>query len=162
MITYSTKQAVINKVISFSTWSRSHLSTPLYNFTVYGYAVLYMYTASSKLWKMETFIKGIADIPYIGNYAQLIGWDVVQLEILLAIGLIIPRFQRKALWASTMLMGVFTLYLALMMSFVPDHLCDCGGVIESMGWNTHLAFNILWLILGIWSIRQKNNIIIYH
>lgn len=162
MITYSTKQAIINRAIRFSSWYRSHLSIPIYNFTVYGYAVLYMYTASSKLWDMEKFIKGIADVPYIGNYAQPIGWDVVQLEILLAIGLIIPRFQRRALLGSTVLIGIFTLYLALMMYFVPNHLCSCGGVIESMGWNTHLAFNILWLILGIWSIRQKSNIIIYH
>lgn len=104
---------------------------------------------------METFIKGIAEIPYIGNYAQPIGWDVAQLEILLAIGLILPRYQRNSLRGSTILMGIFTAYLAVMRLFVPDRLCSCGGVIESMGWGTHLAFNILWLILGINAIRQK-------
>lgn len=131
----------------------------LYQFTIYSYAVVYMYTASSKLWQMDIFITGVSKIPYLGNYAQPIGWDVVQLEILIAIGLIWPHFQRTALVGATILMGIFTVYLALMMRFVPDRLCHCGGVIESMGWGTHLAFNILWLILGIWAIRQKTNII---
>ncbi|WP_164124326.1 MauE/DoxX family redox-associated membrane protein [Sphingobacterium luzhongxinii] len=155
MITLWYKQAIVDRLDKTLRWYRRYLSKPIYNVTVYGYAMLYMYTASSKLWKMETFIKGIAEIPYIGSYAHPIGWDIAQLEILLAIGLILPRYQRTALWGSTILMGILTAYLALMMLFVPDRLCSCGGVIESMGWGTHLAFNIIWLILGIHAIRQK-------
>lgn len=157
MITYIDKWAITHRAGKISAWYNKYLSKTIFQITIYGYAVLYMYTASSKLWQMDIFIKGISKIPYIGQYAQLIGWDVVQLEILLAIALIVPRFRRTAIWGSTLLMGILTMYLALMMLFVPDRLCHCGGVIQSMGWGTHLAFNILWLILGVIAIRSQNN-----
>lgn len=123
---------------------------------VYAYAFLYMYTGYDKLYHLETFIDGNKKIPLIGQYAELIGWGIPILEILLAILLVFSfgRIERAALWISVVLMGVFTVYLATMLIFVPDRLCNCGGVIESIDWTTHLIFNLLWLGAGIYAIRK--------
>jgi len=122
----------------------------------YGYAFLYMYTGYDKLKHVEEFIEGNSKIPLIGQYAELIGWGIPVIEILLAVLLIIPflKVKRIALWASVILMGIFTLYLALMLLFADTKPCNCGGVIESMGWITHLIFNLLCLGAGIFAIRK--------
>jgi hypothetical protein len=121
---------------------------------IYGYAFLYMYTGWAKFTNMATFIKGNSKIPYLGAYAKLIGYGIPSLEIVLAILLIVPvyRIKRSALWTSTLLMAVFTIYLSLMVGFMEKKLCHCGGVIESMGWKTHIAFNLIWLIAGIYAL----------
>src|SRR5690606_41668501 len=88
---------------------------------VYGYIFLYMYTGYDKLLNVKEFINGNEKIPLIGQYAELIGWGIPVLEILLAVLLALPfiNVKRIALWPSVILMGVFTLYLALMLVFVP-------------------------------------------
>jgi hypothetical protein len=126
---------------------------------VYGYAFLYMFTGHNKLVNMETFVKGNKHIPVLGQYAEFIGWGIPLLEILLAIVLVYPwrKMQRWALWTSTLLMGIFTLYIALMLLFAEKRLCHCGGVIEEMGWHTHLIFNAVWVGLGMWAIQRLKN-----
>lgn len=125
---------------------------------IYGYAFLYMYTGWAKFMNISTFIRGNSKIPHLGQYAKLIGYGIPSLEIVLAILLVIPvyRIKRSALWTSTLLMGVFTIYLSLMVQFVEKKLCHCGGVIESMGWKTHIAFNLLWLIAGFFALVKTN------
>jgi len=125
-------------------------------FIIYSYAFLYMYTGYDKLLNIDSFIKGNSKIPYLGQYAKLIGWGIPILEILLAILLILPfpKIKLTVLWASVVLMGVFTLYLALMLAFVEDKLCHCGGVIASMSWSTHLLFNLCWIVAGIYAIKR--------
>jgi hypothetical protein len=70
--------------------------------------------------------------------------------------LIVPvyKIKRFALYASTFLMGIFALYLTLMVAFVEKKLCNCGGVIESMGWKTHIIFNVVWFIAGIYALKK--------
>ncbi|MEN5085909.1 MauE/DoxX family redox-associated membrane protein [Sphingobacterium faecium] len=123
---------------------------------IYGYAFLYFYTGITKLQIITEFIRGNSKIPYLGKYAELIGWGIPYLEILLAVLLIIPvyKIKRTALWVSTPLMGIFALYLTLMVAFVEKKLCNCGGVIESMGWKTHIIFNVVWFIAGIYALRK--------
>jgi len=123
---------------------------------IYGYVFLYFYTGIAKLQIITEFIRGNSKIPYIGKYAEQIGWGIPILEIVLAVLLIVPvyKIKRIALWVSTLLMGIFTLYLALMVFFVEDRLCNCGGVIESMGWKTHIIFNVVWFIAGIYALKK--------
>ena len=123
---------------------------------IYGYAFLYFYTGIAKLQIIAEFIRGNSKIPYLGKYAELIGWGIPSLEILLAVLLIIPiyKIKRFALYASTFLMGIFALYLILMVAFVEKKLCNCGGVIESMGWRTHIIFNVVWFIARIYALKK--------
>ena len=125
---------------------------------IFGYAFLFMYTGSDKLKNVEAFINGNMNIPYLGMHAEIISWSVPILECLLAMLLILPfiKLKRIALQISVYLMGVFTLYLGLMIFFVKENLCHCGGVLESMGWIPHLIFNLAWLGAGIFALIKLN------
>jgi hypothetical protein len=144
----STKRGSLIRRIACSIYRR------LPDVILYGYAFMYMYTGWAKFMNMATFIRGNSKIPYLGAYAKLIGYGIPILEVVLAILLIVPVYwiKRFALWTSTLLMGVFTLYLSLMVGFADKKLCHCGGVIESMGWKAHIVFNLIWLIAGIFAL----------
>ncbi len=121
-----------------------------------SYVFLFAYTGYSKLLDHVPFTRGIARIPVLGHFPEAIGWGVPTLELVLALGLVVPerRVQRVSIGISVILMAIFTLYLLLMVSLVKEKLCHCGGVIGSLGWTEHLMFNAAILALGIWSIRK--------
>ncbi|MGG5902531.1 MauE/DoxX family redox-associated membrane protein [Sphingobacterium daejeonense] len=122
------------------------------------YVFLFAYTGYSKMMDIAPFIKGIGRVPILGSHAAVIGWGIPALELLLALGMVLPsrKLRHNSLKASVALMGAFTAYLLLMIAFVREKLCHCGGVIGSMGWEQHLAFNIIILMLGMWAIRKNN------
>lgn len=121
-----------------------------------SYVFLFAYTGCSKLLDHVPFTMGISRVPVLGHFPEAIGWGVPILELVLALGMVVPkkRVQRVSFGISVTLMAIFTLYLLLMVSLVKEKLCHCGGVIGSLGWTEHLVFNAAILALGIWSIRK--------
>lgn len=122
----------------------------------YSYVFLFTYTGYSKLNDLEVFSKGLRKVPFLATFSVILAWGVPIIELMLAIGMILPigYIQKISFRASLVLMGAFTVYLLLMVLFVKEKLCNCGGVIGSLGWNEHLVFNLIILILGLWSIRK--------
>lgn len=143
---------------SVPTKNRPSLSRPLgwRNLVRLSYVFLFAYTGYSKLLDHVPFTRGIARVPVLGHFPEAIGWGVPILELVLALGMVVPkeRVQRVSFGISVILMAIFTLYLLLMVSLVKEKLCHCGGVIGSLGWTEHLMFNAAILALGIWSIRK--------
>ena len=136
------------------------LQIPIYKFSIYSYACLYMFTGVSKIKNMDSFSKGLHKVPYLEKYASLIGWGIPMLEIIIALMLIVPGLiLRFALWISTLLMGIFVLFILWLKNYYPDKMCHCGKVLENMGWHTHLIFNLLWLGLGIYAIYYNKKFI---
>lgn len=121
------------------------------------YAFLFSYTGYSKLSDIGPFTKGISKTPIFGHYAGIIAYGVPILEIVLAFGIVMPfrRIKHVSLALSVVLLGIFTVYLIVMILFVKEKLCHCGGVIGSMGWTHHLVFNLVFLLLGLWAIKKK-------
>lgn len=122
------------------------------------YVFLFTYTGFSKLQDIGSFAKGIRKVPFFGDQAELIGWGIPIMELMLAMGMILPfvKVQKWSLRISVVLMAVFTIYLLLMVSLVKDKLCHCGGAIGSLGWTQHLVLNFIILGLGLWAARKKN------
>lgn len=122
------------------------------------FVFLFSYTGIDKLHQLDKFVRGISKIPYAGHIATWVGWAVPLFELFISLLLIVPRYTRLGLQLATILMGIFTLYLGLMLAFAEKRMCHCGGVIESMGWVEHLLFNIICLGLGVWAIHLNKNI----
>ncbi|WP_313189701.1 MauE/DoxX family redox-associated membrane protein [Sphingobacterium sp.] len=122
------------------------------------YVFLFTYTGYSKLNDLDSFAKGISKVPFLGQYARAVAWGVPLAEILLAIGMVLPlaKVREVSMKLSVALMWAFTVYLFLMITLVKEKLCNCGGIIGSLGWHEHLLFNIAVSMLGVWSIRQSN------
>jgi putative oxidoreductase len=122
------------------------------------FILLFVYTATSKLFEFSSFRYVLSKSPMIGNKAPFLAWALPLLEFGISLLLFIPRTRRQGLWGSLVLMTLFTGYLSYMIYFTPDRPCNCGGVLKQMTWNQHLIFNIFFVllaVLGLWWDRRK-------
>jgi len=115
----------------------------------YCLVFLFVYTATSKLFRLNVFQAQLDRFPWIKHMAPVIAWAVPVVE-LVAAGLLLTRRARRAgLYVSLGLMVLFTLYLAFMLGTEKHLPCSCGGVISAMSWGQHLVFNIFFTGVAI-------------
>lgn len=122
------------------------------------FILLFLYTALSKLSELELFRLVLRSSPLISGYANIVSILIPAGEILVSVLLFIPGTRRWGLYASFLLMLIFTLYLAYMISFTTQLPCSCGGVISGLSWKQHLVFNIAFSLLaltGTWLNRES-------
>lgn len=116
---------------------------------VYSLVFLFVYTATSKLFRLNVFQAQLTRFPWIQYGATFVAWAVPIVE-LAASGLLLARRTRRiGLFVSLALMVSFTLYLAFMLGTEKHLPCSCGGVISSMSWQQHLVFNVAFVGIAI-------------
>src|SRR5579859_1522679 len=132
--------------------------TLLVNIIAYFFILLFLYTGGSKLLDIHLFKEQLISSPLLGSLAGIIAWGLPIGEILLAIVLFIPAWQLNGLYATLVLMGLFSLYVTVIL-FMDNHLsCSCGGIIEELSPRQHVLFNTACVILsgvGIAIARQE-------
>jgi hypothetical protein len=112
--------------------------TVLVDVVVYFFVLLFLYTGLEKLLEPKSF--------------GLVAWTLSLLEIGVAVMLFIPVTRLKGLFASLILMILFTLYLMGIL-YIDDHLsCNCGGIIENLSPRQHLIFNTATIVLAVIAI----------
>lgn len=116
------------------------------------YVSLFVYAAVSKLLEFENFQAQLGQSPILGAYTEILSYNVIILELLIAIFLVFPKTRFLALYASFELMVFFTAYIVIILNFSSTIPCSCGGVLEKMGWKEHLVFNILFVFLAVTAI----------
>jgi putative oxidoreductase len=105
--------------------------------------VLYIYTAVSKLIELPEFRAQMHNQEIPKWLADILVITLPPVEILTALALVFNRTRFAGFWLSVFLMTLFTGYVGLIIAgFYSRMPCSCGGVLKSMGWNTHLAFNL--------------------
>jgi putative oxidoreductase len=124
--------------------------------------LLWTYAASSKLIDFGMFRAQMHRQVLFPFMKPIIIYGLPLFEIATALLLLFDRTCATGLYISGWLMLSFTIYVGLavfkLLGKVP---CSCGGVISSMGWNLHLAFNIFFLlaaVLGIYMIRRERRL----
>lgn len=113
-------------------------------------------TASSKLIDSTGFIGVLRQVPLIGRGAGVMAVLLPLAELLIAMLLIFETTRLFGLYASLVLLLIFTgylLYMILTLSHLP---CSCGGVISKMSWRMHLIFNAALSGLTVIGIRTLN------
>jgi len=121
---------------------------------------LFVYTATSKLFTFDQFKAVISASPLLGEHAGLLSWLVPSAELVVSLLLFLSFSREYGFLFSSILMGVFSLYIAYMLLFSPDPLpCSCGGVLKQMSWSQHLIFNIIFFLLSVfgWRITRSLN-----
>lgn len=116
------------------------------------FTVLFVYTAVSKLVHLDIFQLRLERMPYISSHAPLISWGVPFLELVIAGLLWFPGYRKAALYASFILMGLFTGYITLVLTYSDSIPCSCGGVISALGWKEHILLNITFMVLALLGI----------
>lgn len=121
---------------------------------------LFVYTAVSKLIYLDTFQTRLERMPYISGYAYLISWIVPFLELVIAGLLWFQKYRRVAFYGSLILLGVFTIYILIVLKFSDSIPCTCGGIISTLGWRDHILFNTAFMLMSllgiIWSNKHYN------
>lgn len=122
------------------------------------FAFMFTYAALSKAMGFIDFQVQLAQSPLLSAYAGLISYGVIILE-LAVVGLLCFKKTRLAgLYASFGLMAAFTVYIWLILNYSDFVPCSCGGILEKMNWDQHLAFNsgtTLLAFLGIILIEKE-------
>jgi hypothetical protein len=117
---------------------------------------LFGYTAISKLLSIDRFEAVLEQSPLISSGAALLSWQIPLAELSIVLLLIFSATKRLGLWASVLLLSVFTVYLVYMVLFSPHLPCSCGGVISTMSWPVHIGFNVVCIgltVVGLHSIK---------
>ncbi len=126
--------------------------------------LLWVYAASSKLFRWHLFRFQLEGYPWIRHFAGWIVWIVPVLELGIAAALLIPgRIRRIGFYVSFCLLVIFTVYLLLMLGLKYHLPCSCGGVIQELTWGQHVVFNLFFIVLslmgGLFEKRSLNNVV---
>lgn len=115
------------------------------------FVLLFLYTAINKLSDRNSFIEAMEKNPVVASYATILSWAVPLVELIIVVLLFIPVYRRMGLLAGSILMTVFTIFVAYMLQTQSSLPCTCGGVLEQMSWRSHLKFNLITTIAGFMS-----------
>jgi hypothetical protein len=112
------------------------------------FIILFVYAALSKWLDYENFMVQLSNSPVLTKIAGFTAWFIPSVEIIIATTLAISRFRLWALYASLTLMTIFTAYIIAILQFSYTIPCSCGGVLSKLSWQTHLVFNIGFMVLA--------------
>lgn len=116
---------------------------------------LFTYTASSKLAGFSFFQAQLSLYPFIKDAAAPIAIAIPAVELAMVVLLFLPATRLMGLYASSLLLIVFTVYLSVMVATQKNLPCSCGGVIQKMSWQQHIAFNLFFILLCALGIRLQ-------
>lgn len=120
--------------------------------TAYFFILLFCYAAVSKLVDFENFQVQIAQSPMLSSFTNIISYGVITIELMVSVLLIFVRTRKSGLFLSYLLMVFFTAYIYIILNYSEFIPCSCGGILEKMGWQTHLIFNIVCVVLAFVSL----------
>jgi len=131
----------------------------LYSVFCFLLILLFTYTAVSKWLNIEAHLYAMRNQPFSRSVNDLLAYALPAVEIITVVLLVINSTRLLGLYISLLLMALFTAYVsAVLLNFFGRIPCSCGGVIELLGWNEHLVFNIFFLLISIAAIRLHKHI----
>lgn len=119
------------------------------------YILLFIYAAVSKILDFENFKVQLGQSPMLSIYAGWISWTVIGFELLTVFLLALPKTKILGLYASLGLMTMFSAYIFILLNFSSFVPCSCGGILEKMSWNTHLIFNLIFVLFAVFALLLK-------
>lgn len=116
------------------------------------YILLFIYASASKLMDFQHFKIQLGQSPLLSAFAEQVAIIVPVVEILISILLLIPKYKPAGLLAAYGLMVMFTAYIFIILNYTSFVPCSCGGVLEKLGWQSHLFFNLIFVFLAVLGI----------
>jgi len=124
----------------------------------YSFIILFVYASVSKLLDFQNFRIQIAQSPLLSAFAGFVSVAVIILELLISVLLAIPTMRRWALIGAFAMMSLFTIYIFIILNYSPYVPCSCGGILENMGWQQHMYFNMVFVLLAAWGCYLLTNL----
>jgi uncharacterized membrane protein YphA (DoxX/SURF4 family) len=123
--------------------------------------LLFVYAAANKLMDLNKFRITIGQSPLLAPFSQILAWAIPVVEIIISVFLSTTKFRSIGLYLSFCLMVLFTAYVFVVMhlaAFVP---CSCGGILETLSWEQHLWFNLVFVLLAIIGVLMNDSKKVY-
>jgi uncharacterized membrane protein YphA (DoxX/SURF4 family) len=115
--------------------------------------LLFVYASLSKFLDWHTFKGEMGHQPLPHSLTRLLVWIVPFSEIAISVSVIFERSRLLGFYASVVLMGVFSVYTAVvLMRLLPFIPCSCGGVIKRLTWPQHLVLNLSFTALSVYGV----------
>ncbi|MDP5200212.1 MauE/DoxX family redox-associated membrane protein [Flavobacterium sp. DG2-3] len=110
--------------------------------------LLFVYAAVSKLIDFENFKIQLGQSPILTPYAEWMVFFIPLSEFGICLLLMFRSFKYLGLLLSFTMMFLFSLYIYIMLNYSSYVPCSCGGILEKMTWQQHLAFNLIFTVLA--------------
>lgn len=144
---------VISRIISYLRPTKS----TIVEIIALAVVILFLYTGASKLMGYSVFKEQLSESPVLKPIAPVIGWALPITEFIVAAMLFFPKYRKRGLYASLVLMTLFTGYVIAILSFSDKLPCSCGGIMEQLSWTGHIIFNTVTIGLLILALRFSRN-----
>jgi hypothetical protein len=115
--------------------------------------ILFLYTGITKLMDYSIFKEQLADSPILSSVAKPVALLLPWAEFAIVLMLIIPRWRLKGLYASFLIMIMFTAYIIALFTISTEMPCSCGGIIDLLTWPQHLVFNVTFILLDALAVK---------
>tara|TARA_R110002020_G_scaffold131044_1_gene293028 strand:+ start:4021 stop:4419 length:399 start_codon:yes stop_codon:yes gene_type:complete len=118
--------------------------------------LLWTYTGFDKLIQFEASRKAFHNQTFPAELAEILAYAVPISELLIALLLLFSVSRWWGYLGSLLLLSVFTTYVGLIwVGAFPRVPCNCAGIIESMGWETHFWMNLGFIGVAVWGLRLE-------
>lgn len=139
------------------------------NTTIYkvlrGLMILFwVYVGIEKLWQLSAFHIALQQQPVISILAPILFWLLPLLEIGIGalLGLPSRRLQHWGWIASTIMITLFSIYIALGVLDVYDKKpCMCTSFLSHISWTAHLIFNLVILGLSLAGLVLNRKVLLH-
>jgi putative oxidoreductase len=120
--------------------------------------LLFLYASISKFLDFKTFIDEMNNQPLPNSWTPYLVWSIPLLEIAISIGLLFEYTRLLCLYASLVVMAIFTIYTGIvLLHFFPYIPCSCGGVIRHLTWSQHLILNLTYIGISVLGISLQHH-----
>jgi len=123
-------------------------------------ALLFCYAALSKLTDFARSKSEMLNQVFPEPIALILVWMIPAIELFIVSLLLYKPLRVTGFYASFILLALFTIYIAIVMTGVFGRIpCSCGGILKHMSYSVHLIFNVFFLLLALTGILLKRTMI---
>lgn len=120
--------------------------------TIFIDFLIYFYSGIDKLLHFDNFIVNIGRSPFApSEFLTEIAVCIIMIEIGLSLLLFSKKFRKLSLFLLSCLSFIFSIYIILMITYSPNLPCSCGGIVNFLNWNEHLALTIYLTLSSIYA-----------
>lgn len=120
--------------------------------------VLWTYAAFIKIIDYEKARAAMLSQVFPREISEALSLAVPGIELTTALMLCIERTVKAGLYLSLILMSLFTIYIATVLSGAFGRIpCACGGIIQNLSYPEHLVFNMIFLgfsVAGLFLLKD--------